>query len=97
MSKPTKTAELEAKLNEAMAVPGLSHALPLPSIAAFALAGDDPITFQEPLASWGTVTHCLMPNPKWRWWAFWRPRTLVFEMPVHAPGIGPCEITITEG
>lgn len=41
----------------------------------------DEITFPMPAAGWGTATHFVVPNPARRWWAFWRPRTLVLELP----------------
>ena len=34
-----------------------------------------------PGTGFGTVTHYLMPNPAWRWWAFWRPRAFAGELP----------------
>jgi len=29
----------------------------------------------------GTATHHWMPNPDWRWWAFWRQRELLWTLP----------------
>jgi hypothetical protein len=42
---------------------------------------DPTITFPTPSADWGTVTHAAIPNPARRWWAPWRPRAIVIEMP----------------
>ena len=41
---------------------------------------DSPITFPSPTADWGKVTHALtiVRNPCWRWWAFWRPKYIIF-------------------
>jgi hypothetical protein len=66
---------------------------------------DPTITFPTPSTDWGTVTHCWMPNPAWRWWAFWRPRAIVIDMPptriegkLFGPGdtVLPQQITIHE-
>lgn len=37
--------------------------------------------FPAPSSDWGTVTHSMMvlPNPKRRWWSFWRPRHIVIK------------------
>lgn len=35
------------------------------------------VIFPSPTADWGTITHAVVPNPKRRWWSFWRPRVLV--------------------
>ena len=37
----------------------------------------DKVTFQAPTVNWGTATHMAIygPNPKRKWWSFWRPKT----------------------
>ena len=40
-----------------------------------------PIKYPTPTSEWGTVTHVAIPNPRWRWWAFWRPRGIVVNIP----------------
>lgn len=41
---------------------------------------DPPITFPAPSADWGKVEAFMTPNPRWRWWAFWRRRTTIFRL-----------------
>lgn len=38
--------------------------------------------FPSPTSYWGMMTHAVMPNPKRRWWSFWRPRVIVQTIPV---------------
>jgi hypothetical protein len=50
----------------------------------------DRITFPTPSADWGQIAGALVPNPRWRWWAFWRPRAIVLRFPepiTIGPGI----------
>lgn len=39
-----------------------------------------PIHFPAPSASWGRIIKATIPNPKWRWWTFWRPRVLMLAL-----------------
>jgi len=36
--------------------------------------------FPPPGANWGEIRYALIPNPRWRWWFFWRPRTIVMKI-----------------
>lgn len=59
---------------------------------------DKPIVFPPPLGGWGTITHMAVANPKWRWWAFWRPRTIVLQLdPLKAIDGCACHYCLPEG
>lgn len=45
------------------------------------LAEGELITFPTPSAEWGDVQFFAMPNPRWHWWCFWRPRVVLMRMP----------------
>lgn len=38
------------------------------------------ITFPAPTADWGKPIAATIPNPAWRWWTFWRPRTITIDL-----------------
>lgn len=58
-----------------------------------------PITFPTPSPGLGTVTHMalLVANPNWRWWSFWRPRTIMLDWPVDPPRAIGAGDTLTPG
>jgi hypothetical protein len=44
------------------------------------------ITFPNPSANWGTITHAFLSfsNPSRRWWQLWKPRYLHMWAPIRA-------------
>lgn len=52
---------------------------------------DQPIHFPPPAGTWGTVTRALVPNPRWRWWAFWQPRTIAVPVPAREIRMEPID------
>ena len=42
--------------------------------------GSERIAFPPTGSDFGHVTHIIVSNPSWRWWSFWRPRTLMLEV-----------------
>jgi len=53
---------------------------------------DQPIHFPPPAGTWGTVTHALVPNARWRWWAFWRPRAVSIDLPAREIRLVPIDL-----
>lgn len=81
----TKTEYLEDAIEREFARALESGEMIAPEVdgAEYQRAPEGLAAFPSPTADWGKVTHVAMPNPRRRWWSFWRPRVVVITKPVQ--------------